>query len=124
MNMSMATPYEVLLKGLEKITNQQEFGQKSCKFLDEVFERVLAIAPTITWHRTAKGLECEREVCAQISVKNYAEEEIILPVILCIRNSPHTQVACLRLGGYNGPPKGDDDPRVKQLATRVFGEYH
>lgn len=123
MNITFASPFEVLLKGLEGITGQQEFCQRKCRFLEELFEMILNMGDVIQWRRTAKGLEDEREVYAEIKVKNYAEEEITLPVILYIRSTPHTQVACLRIGGHNGPPKSDDDPRVKQLATRVFGEY-
>ena len=125
MNISICSPFEMLLKGLEGITNQQEFGQKSCRFLEDVFERIFATVSTIAWHRTPRGLEGNREVCATVKIKNYAEEEITLPVILYITNTRHNQVACLRLGGHNGPSKCDDDPRIKELATRVFGgEYH
>ena len=125
---TIATPYEVLLKGLEKTTDQQEFCQKKCRFLEGLFEMVLNrglnMGDAIRWRRTAKGLEDEREVCAEVKVKNYADEEITLLVVLCITNTSHAQVACLRLGGHSGPPKGDDDPRVRELATRIFGEYH
>jgi len=127
MNIALCTPYEALLKGLEGVTDQQEFCQKSTRFLDDVFERILAIlaiAPTIAWHRTAKGLEGEREAYAQILVKNYADEEITLPVVLYIRTGRRDQIALLHLGGKSGPSKNDDDQRVRELATRVFGEYH
>jgi hypothetical protein len=125
MNIVFASPFEVLLKGLEKETNQQAFGQKSVAFLESVFERILSTADTIQWKRTPRGLEGEREVHAGVRVKNYTEEEVIIPVVLSVRDTlrKHVihRVVSLRLGGHNGPPKYGDDPRVRELATRVFG---
>ncbi len=128
MNITFASPFEILLKGLEKETNQQAFGQKSVAFLESVFERIFGMADMIQWQRTPRGLEGEREACAQVSVKNYAEEEVIIPVVLYVRDTLRNhriyQIASLRLGGQNGPHKNEDDARVKQLTIKLFGEYH
>ena len=103
--MTITTPFETLLKGLEEVTEQQRFCQESCKFLEETFERIFAIASTIKWKRTPRGLEGAREVCGEVKVKNYAEEEITLPVFLSITDGRRSrQIVCLRLGGQNGPP--------------------
>lgn len=129
----MASGYEILLKGLERITNSEEFRRRSEAVIDAAFEAVFeqAAKGEIEWRRTPDGLSGRSEVSGIAKVTTANGTVYLIPVLLNLLTG-HATYWSLYLYSEDGPylsgwiPEGgeritDGHKKLLALVKTVFG---
>lgn len=128
----MPTGYEILLKGLETVTNQGRFIERSRSVIDAAFEAVFEQAADgkINWRRTARGLTGQEEVVGKATVKtanNTWHEITVLLSCSPIREGfaieLHLAVDGPTLTGYYPDGPSAEEPREEQLASLYYAVF-
>lgn len=124
MNAETKSPHQILLQGLESVTNEAEFRKASNKVFEDAFTIIFAAHEEgkLQWVRSGQEL---RDFQTQVVVKNGQGREVAIPIYFFTTfDGDGIQSAFLTLGERDGnaPCRNDYDARVKKLFTFLSGE--